>query len=119
VNHGKSLLSPQLFLAAETPNSRMRPSATKFASCAAAGGTKPHLQIFQLSLLSSLLLPTPPVTPSTTHTTIQQMQIERNNANIPSFDIKNQMRTGINLQKLFRNYRSQIRCDAERRRGAP
>ena len=97
----------------------MRPSATKFASCAAAGGTKPHLRIFQLSLLSSFLPPTPPVTFSNDHTTIQQMQIERNNANILSFDIENQMRTGINLQKLFRNYRSQIRCDAERRRGAP
>jgi hypothetical protein len=47
------------------------------------------------------------------------MHIERNNANILSFYVENQMRTGVNLQKLFRNYRSQIRVDAERRRGAP
>ncbi len=99
----------------------MRPSATKFASCAAAGGTKPHLQIFQLSLLSSLLLPTPPVTSNHVpiQPSIQQMHIERINANILFFDIENQMRTGINLQKLFRNYRSQIRVDSFKRRGAP
>jgi hypothetical protein len=47
------------------------------------------------------------------------MHIERNNANILSLLGPNQMRTEINLQKLFRNYRSQIRVDAERRRGAP
>lgn len=36
-----------------------------------------------------------------------------------SFHSKNLMRPSKNNQKLHRNYRSQIRADAERRRGAP
>jgi hypothetical protein len=47
------------------------------------------------------------------------MHIENDNTNILSFSVKSQMRTAKSHQKLHRNYRSQIRADAERRRGAP
>lgn len=49
----------------------------------------------------------------------QQMHIERNNTNVFSSHGKNLMRASRKHQKLHRNYRSQIRADAERRRGAP
>jgi hypothetical protein len=106
----------------------LEPSAPTPASGLARASSRPsqpdqpHLRIFHLaSFLPSSLFPlyTTGDRITTTHTTIQQMHIERNNANIFSFLGPNQMRTEINLQKLFRNYRSQIRVDAERRRGAP
>ncbi len=112
-------LAEQLFLAADTPNSRFRPSATNFAFQSASSTSHvSRFSSFSPFSSSSPLYTTGDRIP-TTHPTIQQMHIERNNANILSFYVENQMRTGVNLQKLFRNYRSQIRVDAERRRGAP
>lgn len=49
----------------------------------------------------------------------KQMHIETDTANTLSLLARTQMRTAKNHQKLHRNYRSQIRADAERRRGAP
>jgi len=100
--------------------SRFGPSAAKFASQSAQILDQPHLHFLAFPPFSSFspLYTTGDRIP-TTHPTIQQMYIERNNTNILSFYVENQMRTEINLQKLFRNYRSQIRVDAERRRGAP
>lgn len=43
---------------------------------------------------------------------------ETNQTNATPFQLQSQMRAPIQ-PKLFRNYRSQIRADAERRRGAP
>jgi len=106
-----------LFLAFEGANSRFEPSATNFASRQRQTSHISGLPSFLLSSSSSLYTIGDSI--PTTHPTIQQMHIERDNANILSFYVENQMRTAINLQKLFRNYRSQIRVDAERRRGAP
>lgn len=100
-------------------NSLFGPSAAKFASRTPGPSAQPHLQIFQLPPFFPFSPYTTGDTITTTLTTIQQMHIERNKANILSLLGPNQMRTEINLQKLFRNYRSQIRVDAERRRGAP
>ena len=47
------------------------------------------------------------------------MHIEHNNETLFSLGLQSQMRVAKNLSKLHRNYRSQIRSDAERRRGAP
>jgi hypothetical protein len=47
------------------------------------------------------------------------MHIDHRNEDIFSACPQSQMRTAKNRQKIHRNYRSQIRSDAERRRGAP
>jgi hypothetical protein len=98
-------------------NSLFGPSAAKFAS-----RTPGPSHISRFSSFPPFFSFSPYTTGDTITTTltiIQQMHIERNKANILSLLGPNQMRTEINLQKLFRNYRSQIRVDAERRRGAP
>ena len=65
-----------------------------------------------------LLLFTPKVTLKLQSKQILQMLLEVNPQNIFPFQSQSQMRTPIQ-PKLHRNFRSQIRADAERRRGAP
>jgi hypothetical protein len=61
---------------------------------------------------------TPPVTPKNRPEIPLQMLLETNQATATPPQFQSQMRAPIQ-PKLFRNYRSQIRADAERRRGAP
>jgi hypothetical protein len=61
---------------------------------------------------------TPPVTLKNRQERPLQMLLETNQTTATPFKFQSQMRAPIQ-PKLFRNYRSQIRADAERRRGAP
>lgn len=76
--------------------------------------------LFSAFLFPSLpsLLFTPRVTPENRLKQPLQMLLETNQTNANPFQFENQMRAPIQ-PKLYRNYRSHIRADAERRRGAP
>jgi hypothetical protein len=90
------------------------------ASSPEVGACKQEILILLFSPLS--LLPYTSGYLRTFTTTInprQQMHIEIDTDSSLLFHGQSQMRTAKNHQKLHRNYRSQIRADAERRRGAP